>query len=147
MPATSLCLPRSHGIVTRSGPHFLPARPDTFRTTALAVLLLTSACLAMAQAPVAQQRQPRASSQPCATASNGRSCAQVRATPNEVREFLRDHARESRWKIGQEMSSANVWTFARHLEREELAQTAKTEAFGGHVTWTDGQAFVEVKTS
>jgi hypothetical protein len=55
--------------------------------------------------------------------------------------------RELKWKIGPETSSADTWTFTRYLEKEELAQTAKTDVLGGRVTWTEGKAFVQVKTS
>ena len=117
------------------------------RSTGLTALLLISACSAVAQTPATKQPQPRANFQPCAAAPSGRSCVEVRATPTEVRDFLRSHARELRWKIGPETISANTWTFTRYLEKEELAQTARTDAFRGRVTWTEGKAFVEVKTS
>jgi hypothetical protein len=147
MEATSLSTHGNNGNVTRPWHRSPAVRSAVYRATPLTALFLTSACLAATQAPVAKQSQPQVHSQPCAAAPDGRCCVDVHATPVEVREFLRSHARDLRWKIGPEMSSEKTWTFTRSLEKEELEQTARTDAFGGHVAWTEGKAFVEVRTS
>jgi hypothetical protein len=147
MQATSLPAPEDTGIVIRTLHRCHSNRSAAARITGLAALLLISAWSAVAQTPVTKQPQPRSNSQACVAAPDGRFCVEVRATPAEVRDFVRSNARELRWKIGSEMSSANTWTFTRYLEKEELAQTARTDALGGRVTWTEGKAFVQVKTS
>ena len=146
MQATSCSLPGDTGIVFRTLHRSHSNRSAAIRMTALVALLLSSACSAVAQTPVKRPPQPHSNSQACAATQNG-SCAEVRATPAAVREFLRSQVKELKWKIGPEMSSANTWTFTRHLEKEDLAQTAKTEGFRGRVTWTEGKAFVQVKMS
>jgi hypothetical protein len=74
------------------------------------------------------------------------ACLEVQATPLQIREFLQSMAHEQRWKIGQQQTSSDLWTFVRHLEKEELSQYAKTDVLGGRITWTEGKAIVAVKT-
>jgi hypothetical protein len=75
------------------------------------------------------------------------ACLEVQATPIEIREFLQSLARQQRRTTRQQQTSSDLWTFVRHLEKEELSLYAKTDILGGRFTWREGKAFVAVKTA
>src|SRR5712692_4419777 len=115
------------------------------RMICLDTLTLVSTHSATAQEAAEKIPQPGISSRACTGAPNLRSCLEVHAPPLEIREYLRAFAREQKWRMAREASSADSWTFTRYLEKEELAQVAKTDALGGRVNWIEGKAFVVVK--
>jgi hypothetical protein len=75
-----------------------------------------------------------------------RDCLEVQATPIEIREFLQSLAPKQRGTTTQQQTSGDLWTFVRHLEKDELSQFAKTDIVGGRIMWTEGKALVAVKT-
>jgi hypothetical protein len=75
------------------------------------------------------------------------ACLEVKGNPIEVQEFLQALIRDQKWRIGQEQTSANSWSFVRNLEPEELVRFAHTEILGGSIVWTEGKAAVQVATA
>ena len=75
------------------------------------------------------------------------ACLEVKSSAMEIQEYLQKVVREQRWTIGQTESSDDSFTFYRLLDKEELAQVAKTEILGGRIAWTEGKGFVAVRTS
>jgi hypothetical protein len=75
------------------------------------------------------------------------ACAEIHAAAPELRDWLRAYVREEKWHIEREEDSADTRTFIRNLEREELAQVARTDMLGGRIAWTSGKATIMAKTS
>jgi hypothetical protein len=74
-------------------------------------------------------------------------CLEAKATALEIQEYLQSFVRDQRWKIADEKSGEDGWTFSRYLDKDELVRFKKEEAFTGRVIWRDGKAFVQVSTS
>jgi hypothetical protein len=74
-------------------------------------------------------------------------CLEVKGDPIELQEFLQALIRDQKWRIGQEQTSADSWSFVRYLEPEELARFAHTEILGGRIVWTAGKVAVQVTTA
>jgi hypothetical protein len=116
-------------------------------------LLMVSFALVVGAASLfAQSRggvlaEPAAQVRSCAGASEDPTCAEIHAAAPELRDWLRAHVREEKWHIEREEDSADTWTFVRNLERDELAQAARTDMLGGRIAWTSGKATVTAKTS
>jgi hypothetical protein len=133
---------------------------------ALSLFLCTLAmtrCVA-AQSPSGDSTQTAAAMRPCAPAAlestpaekakhpDGApantqkdippSCLEVRATTLDIQDYLKTLVREKRWTIAQAQTSGDSFSFYRLLDKDELAQVARTEILGGRVTWTEGKAFV-----
>lgn len=73
------------------------------------------------------------------------ACLEIQATPIEIQEFIQSLASEHGRTPAQLHTHGDTSTFVRHLEKDELLQYAKTEILAGHITWTEGKAFLEVK--
>jgi hypothetical protein len=70
------------------------------------------------------------------------SCLELRATTLDIQDYLKTMVREKRWTIAQMQTSGDSFSFYRLLDKDELSQVAKTDILGGHITWTEGKAFV-----
>lgn len=113
----------------------------------LAIFALILTYVANAQNPADKPPQPDINYRACLGAEKIPSCMEVRATSLAIREFFAGYVREQKWNAGKGVSPPDGWTFTRFLEKEELAQVARTDVLGGRMTWTEGKAFIEIKTS
>jgi hypothetical protein len=73
------------------------------------------------------------------------ACLEVKAGVREIQEFLQKTVREQGRNVGQVQISANSFSFYRHLDKDELAQAARTDILGGRISWTEGKAFVSAQ--
>jgi hypothetical protein len=74
-------------------------------------------------------------------------CLEARETALNLQEFLQSFVREQKWKIGEEKTAEDGWTFTRYLDKDELVRFSKEEPFAGRVNWSEGKAFLQVKTA
>lgn len=109
--------------------------------------LVVGAAALLAQAPGGDPADAAAQVRPCTGAAEDSTCAEIHAAAPQVRRWLHTYVREEKWRIVREEDSADTWTFVRSLEKDELAQLARTDMLGGRIAWTSGKATVTVKTS
>ena len=124
---------------------------------------------AFAQDPVDNPAQAAAPARPCAAAAHATNsansapnsaksnaisalqipagCLEVQAAPQAIQDFLRSMTRKQKWRIAQEQTSADTWSFVRYLDAEELQRFARADILAGHIVWREGKAAVQVKTS
>lgn len=74
------------------------------------------------------------------------ACLEAKASPIQIQEFLQAYVRDEKWTILGEKTAEDLWTFSRSLDKDELVRFSKEEPFAGRVIWSDGKAFVQVRT-
>jgi hypothetical protein len=138
-----------------------------FRTTTVFVLI--GWLLAGSSAAEGQNAASTAGARPCTTASpesgarkaskkdrdsnhkesesvTQSACIELDSTVLETQEYLQSHVRKKQWKISDEVTSENSWTFSRELNKEELLGFTKTDPKNADVSWSGGKALVQVNS-
>lgn len=75
------------------------------------------------------------------------TCLEVKGEGIEIQEFLQTTAREQTWRIGENRSSEDTWSFVRYLDPEELEKYADTKVLIEPVKFTSGKSAVTVRTT
>lgn len=147
MDTASSSMPRNSLIAVFHSLRFPKRELATTWFLALAIFALIPTPIANAQNQADKPPQPETNYRACLGAEKSYSCVELRASPLAIHDFFSEYIREQKWKAGKGVSSADGWTITRFLEKEELEHVARTDVLGGRVTWTEGKALVEIKTS
>jgi hypothetical protein len=75
------------------------------------------------------------------------TCLEVRGEGIEIQEFLQTTAREQAWRIGENHSSEDTWSFVRYFGSDELEKYADTKVLIEPVNFTGGKAAVTIRTT
>jgi hypothetical protein len=75
------------------------------------------------------------------------TCLEVKGEGIEIQEFLQTTAREQSWRIGENHSSEDTWSFVRYFDSEELEKYADTKVLIEPVKFTSGKAAVTIRTT
>ncbi len=108
--------------------------------------IATRACPA---APSAAEARPKSKGKKRTLSSApvpGTACIEAQFSPLDIQEFFQTFVREQSWKIGDERSADDGWTFYRFFEKDDLLRFVKIETQMMRVTWTEGRAFVQIGT-
>lgn len=75
------------------------------------------------------------------------TCLEVKGEGIEIQEFLQTTAREQTWRIGENHSSEDTWSFVRYFDPEELEKYADTKVLIEPVKFSSGKAAVTIRTT
>ena len=74
-------------------------------------------------------------------------CIEVKGEPLGIQEFLQNVAREQSWRIGENHTSEDMWSFVRYFNPYELETYADTKVTTEPVTFTSGKGATTVRTA
>jgi len=74
------------------------------------------------------------------------SCVEIHDTSIAIQEYLQAVVRDSRWNIGDEQASEELWSFTLYLKAEEVAAFTKPPA-DPKMSWSGGKGVVNVRTN
>ena len=74
-------------------------------------------------------------------------CIEAKGEGIEVQEFLQNTAREQTWRLGENRSSEDAWSFVRYFNPDELEKFADINVLIEPVKFTSGKAAVIVRTT
>ena len=75
------------------------------------------------------------------------TCLEVKGEGIEIQEFLQTSAREQTWRIAENRSSEDSWSFVRYLDPDELEKYSDTKVLVEPVKFTSGKAAITVRTT
>lgn len=140
---------------------------DTLR---MMLVLLFALLLPAPRALLSQSRSSVTEAQPCITAAGGTStardskksrarnrkvetrdatsaCIELRFSALDIQEYLQSYVRSKQWRIAEELTSEDSWTFSRELSKDELLRVTKMDPNVTDVDWSGGKAVVQVNTA
>lgn len=97
-------------------------------------------------APTAAKKSSHKSKQPLSPEPLP-ACIEAKGEGIEVQEFLQNTAREQTWRIGENHSSEDSWSFVRYFNPDELEKYADLKVLLEPVKFTSGKAAVIVRTT
>ena len=75
------------------------------------------------------------------------ACIEVKGDPLGIEEFLQSYARERAWKIGENRTSEDMWSFVRYFNADELETYADTKVLIEPVKFSSGKAATTIRTT
>ena len=75
------------------------------------------------------------------------TCIEIKGEPLGIQEFLQDMAREQSWRIGENHTAEDLWSFVRYFNPDELEIYADTKVTTEPVKFTVGKAATVIRTS
>jgi len=75
------------------------------------------------------------------------ACIEVKGDPLGIEEFLQNFARERAWRIGENHTSEDMWSFVRYFNPDELEAYAQTKVLIEPVKFTSGKAATTIRTT